>query len=92
MGPAAGAPAVHASTPGPAHRLDHLVRELGLIGNDPSWRQVVELAATIAASRSPVLIAGEPGTGKSQLARLIHAMGLGTERPFIGCEAAEPRR
>ena len=65
-----------------------LVRELGLIGNDPAWRQVVELAATVAASRSPVLISGEPGTGKSQLARLIHAMGSGLDRPFIVCEAA----
>ena len=74
--------------PAPAHRLDLLVRELGLIGNDPSWRQVVELAATIAASRSPVLIAGEPGTGKSQLARLIHALGTGPDRPFVAYEAA----
>jgi two-component system, NtrC family, response regulator HydG len=90
MGPAAGALAVHAPTPGPApaHRLDLMVRELGLIGNDPSWRQVIELAATIAAARSPVLIAGEPGTGKTQLARLIHALGTGPERPFIAYEAA----
>src|SRR5262249_38961033 len=90
VGPAGGVLAVHTPTPGPApsHRIDLLVRDLGLIGNDPSWRQVVELAATIASSRSPVLIAGEPGTGKSQLGRLIHAIGLGTDRPFIGCEAA----
>src|SRR5262245_40618683 len=75
VGPAGGVLAVHTPTPGPAtsHRLDLLVRDLGLIGNDPSWRQVVELAATIASSRSPVLIAGEPGTGKTQLGRLIHA-------------------
>jgi two-component system response regulator HydG len=90
VGPAGGVLAVHTPTPGsaPSHRIDLLVRDLGLIGNDPSWRQVVELAATIASSRSPVLIAGEPGTGKSQLGRLIHAMGLGIDRPFIGCEAA----
>jgi two-component system response regulator HydG len=90
VGPSGGALAVHAPVPGPApsHRLDLLVRDLGLMGNDPSWRQVVELAATVAAARSPVLIAGEPGTGKSQLARLIHAMGLGIDRPFVACEAA----
>jgi two-component system, NtrC family, response regulator HydG len=92
MGPGAGALAVHAPIPGPAqapaHRLELLVRELGLVGNDPSWRQVIELAATIAASRSPVLIAGEPGTGKTQLARLIHALGTGPDRPFIAYEAA----
>jgi two-component system, NtrC family, response regulator HydG len=92
MGPGAGALAVHAPIPGPAqapaHRLDLSVRELGLVGNDPSWRQVIELAATIAASRSPVLIAGEPGTGKTQLARLIHALGTGSDSPFIAYEAA----
>jgi two-component system response regulator HydG len=90
VGPAGGVLAVHAPAPtlpvGP--RLDLMVRELGLIGNDPSWRQVVELAATIAHSRSPVLIAGEPGTGKTRLARLVHAIGLGTDRPFVDCEAA----
>jgi two-component system response regulator HydG len=90
VGPSGGGLAVHAPDPGPVTtpRLELLMRELGLIGNDPSWRQVVELAATIAPSRCPVLIAGEPGTGKSQLARLIHGLGSGPDRPFINCEAA----
>jgi two-component system response regulator HydG len=90
VGPGGGALAVHAPAPGPipSPRVEPLLRELGLIGNDPSWRQVIELAATIASSRCPVLIAGEPGTGKSQLARLIHGLGTGPERPFINCEAA----
>ena len=64
------------------------MRDFGLIGNDPSWRLVVALAAAIASSRCPVLIAGEPGTGKSRLARLIHDLGTGPDRPFITCEAA----
>ena len=90
VGPSASAPAVHAPAPGPVAipRLELLMRDLGLIGNDPSWRQAVELAATIAPSRCPVLIAGEPGTGKSQLARLIHGLGTGPDRPLITCEAA----
>lgn len=90
VGASGGALAVHAPalTPIAGPRLEMLVRELGLIGNDPSWRQVIELAATIAPSRCPVLIAGEPGTGKSQLARLIHNLGTGSDRPFINCEAA----
>ncbi len=91
-GPSSGAgyPAIHAPSTVllSAHRLEGVVRELGLIGNDPSWRQVIELAATIAPSRSPVLISGEPGTGKSLLARLIHALGSGPDRPFIVSEAA----
>jgi two-component system response regulator HydG len=90
IGPSGSAPAVQAPAPGPAAtpRLELLLRDLGLIGNDPAWRQVVDLAAAIASSRCPVLIAGEPGTGKSQLARLIHGLGTGPDRPFITCEAA----
>ncbi len=76
--------------PGPVTgpRLGPSLRELGLIGDDPAWRQVVELAATIAPSRGPVLVAGEPGTGKSQLARLIHGLGTAPDRPFLTCQAA----
>jgi two-component system response regulator HydG len=36
-----------------------------------------------------VLLVGEPGTGKSLLARLIHALGPDPQRPFVTVEAAE---
>ena len=65
----------------PPHRVDQHAREIGLVGNDPSWRQVVDLAVTIAATRSSVLIVGEPGTGKSLLAQLIHSLGLDAGSP-----------
>ena len=68
------------------HRVDQLAREIGLVGNDPSWRQVIDLAATIAATRTSVLIVGEPGTGKSLLARLIHSLGPIPDRPFVTVE------
>jgi two-component system, NtrC family, response regulator HydG len=65
------------------HRMEQFARDMGLVGHDPSWRQILDLAATIAATRSSVLIVGEPGTGKSLLARLIHSLGQHSERPFI---------
>ncbi len=71
-----------------SQRVEHLAREIGLIGTDPSWRQVIDLAATIAATRTSVLIVGEPGTGKSLLARLIHSLGPNPERPFITVESS----
>jgi DNA-binding NtrC family response regulator len=40
-----------------------------LIGEDESLRQAIELAESIAQTRAPVLIQGEPGTGKSLVAR-----------------------
>jgi two-component system response regulator HydG len=72
-----------------AHRVDSLARELGLIGNDPGWRQVLELAATLASTRASVLLVGEPGTGKSVLARMIHSLGSNPDRPFVTMEVAE---
>jgi two-component system response regulator HydG len=72
----------------PPQRFEQVIRETGLIGNDPGWRQVVELAMTIAATRTSVLIVGEPGTGKSLLARLIHSLGPHPDGPFITLEGS----
>jgi energy-coupling factor transporter ATP-binding protein EcfA2 len=69
-------------------RVDQLARDMGLVGHDPSWRQILDLASTIALTRSSVLIVGEPGTGKSLLARLIHSLGPHPERPFVTVEGA----
>ena len=79
------APGAHPSA-GP--RPEVLTRELGLIGHDPSLRQAVELAGTIAPTRTPVLIVGEPGTGKSLLARAIHTLSLRSEQPFVTLDAS----
>jgi two-component system response regulator HydG len=68
--------------------VEQPAREIGLMGNDPSWRQILDLAGTIATTRASVLIVGEPGTGKSLLARLIHALGSNPDRPFITVEAS----
>jgi two-component system response regulator HydG len=92
--PNAKAPAPYpaATTPQPSvippQRVDQHARELGMVGNDPSWRQVVDLAVTIAATRSSVLIVGEPGSGKSLLAQLIHSLGCPADRPFVTIEGS----
>jgi two-component system response regulator HydG len=70
-------------TPAPAPRADLLARELGVIGNDASLRQAIELAGSIAPTRSPVLIVGEHGTGKALLARTIHSLGARGDQPFV---------
>jgi two-component system response regulator HydG len=87
MAPATSVPTAPIPASEPAHRIEPLTRELGLIGNDLAWRQVLDMAATIAPIRASVLIVGEPGTGKSLLARLIHGLGTGPQRPFITIEA-----
>jgi two-component system response regulator HydG len=69
-------------------RPEQVAREIGLIGYDTTLRPVIELAGTLAATRASVLILGEPGTGKSLVARLIHSLGSHPDRPFVTVEAS----
>ena len=86
-------PVVHGS-PAPATASSmaghaaHLAREFGLLGTDPSWCKVIELTRAVAASQMSILIVGEPGTGKSRLARLFHLLGPNPERPFVTVESS----
>lgn len=54
-----------------------------LVGEDESLRQAIELAESIATTRAPVLIQGEPGTGKSLVARTLHQQSPRSNGPFV---------
>ena len=47
-----------------------------LIGSSPEFRASLAVAAKAARNRLPILIIGEPGTGKETMARAIHAASL----------------
>jgi DNA-binding NtrC family response regulator len=47
-----------------------------LIGSAPEFRSALAVAAKSARTRLPVLIVGEPGTGKETVARAIHGASL----------------
>jgi NtrC-family two-component system response regulator AlgB len=49
----------------------------------PRMSATLELATRAATSDAPILIRGENGTGKSVLARLVHARSKRTAKPFI---------
>jgi two-component system response regulator HydG len=72
----------------PQLRTEPLARELGIVGNDPTLRQAIETAGRLAPTRAPVLIVGEPGTGKSLLARMIHALGPRREQLLVVLDTA----
>jgi DNA-binding NtrC family response regulator len=59
------------------------------IGSAPGFVQVLELAETVAATSSTVLISGESGTGKEVVARYIHELSERSENAFmsINCGA-----
>ena len=60
-----------------------------LVGFGPSHRRLLDQVRLAAASTTPVLIVGEPGTGKRQVARTIHQNGPGRQQPLVpfDCEA-----
>jgi DNA-binding NtrC family response regulator len=54
-----------------------------LIGAAPGFRAALAVAAKSARNRLPVLIIGEPGTGKETIARAIHSASLRAKGPLL---------
>jgi DNA-binding NtrC family response regulator len=61
----------------------------GLIGSGPYQKRLLEQIRLAASSTIPVLLVGEPGTGKRHVARIIHQQGPNCQRPLVpfDCEA-----
>ena len=86
-----------------AHRLRAELLELrdrlhsrhgsdALIGRGPEHRRLLEQVAAAASTAVPVLIVGEPGTGKLLVARSIHQRGprRNAPMPAYDCKALPP--
>ncbi|MCY1079022.1 sigma-54-dependent Fis family transcriptional regulator [Archangium lansingense] len=61
-----------------------------MAGNSRSFRKVVEQARRAAASAAPVVLSGEPGTGKSLAASYIHARSPRALGPLVRVDCREP--
>jgi DNA-binding NtrC family response regulator len=57
-----------------------------LIGAAPEFRAALAVAAKSARNRLPVLIIGEPGTGKETVARAIHGASLRAKGPLLSLD------
>src|SRR3982750_224232 len=57
-----------------------------LVGAAPEFRAALAVAAKAARNRLPILIIGEPGTGKETLARAIHAASLRAKGPLLSLD------
>ena len=54
-----------------------------LVGASDAMKEVYEQARRVASARATVLITGESGTGKGELARTIHELSPRADGPFI---------
>ncbi|MES2057960.1 MAG: sigma-54 dependent transcriptional regulator, partial [Pseudomonadota bacterium] len=57
-----------------------------LIGGAPEFRTALAIAAKAARNRLPIMVVGEPGTGKETLARAIHAASLRAKGPLLSLD------
>jgi DNA-binding NtrC family response regulator len=57
-----------------------------LVGAAPEFRTALAVAAKSARNRLPVLVVGEPGTGKETVASAIHAASLRAKGPVISVD------
>jgi DNA-binding NtrC family response regulator len=58
------------------------------VGQSPALQKIREFIATVAPTRSTVLITGESGTGKELIARSIHVQSPRGEGPFVKINCA----
>ncbi len=60
----------------------------GLLGTSPVMQKVYRVARQVAGSKATVLITGESGTGKGELAKAIHALSNRAKMPFVSLHCA----
>ena len=58
------------------------------IAGDPASEHVMEMARKVAETSTTILITGESGTGKDQLARLIHELSPRRDAPYLKIDCA----
>jgi len=67
--------------------IERISEELYFIAASPATRRLRMQAELLAQNDVPVLVTGEPGSGKTTAARLIHSLSIRSSFPFmrVGC-------
>jgi two-component system, NtrC family, response regulator HydG len=68
--------------------LKHKVGLGSLVAESPAMLEVFDVASRVADAETPILITGETGTGKTALARAIHATSARAAMPFVAVNCA----
>ncbi len=64
-------------------RLGQVDSGVGLVGQSPAMRRVMDLVEKVAPSKASVVITGQSGTGKEMIARAVHQLSPRRDTPFI---------
>lgn len=64
----------------------------GLVGASPAMREVFALLRRLAPLELPVLLGGETGTGKEELAGLVHRLSPRADREFVVVDCTQLER
>lgn len=72
----------------PTAALRETLKATDVVGRSPALAAVLQQAALVAPLDVHVLLTGETGTGKSQLARIIHDNGRRAHGPFVTLNCA----
>lgn len=55
------------------------------VGRSPAMRELREQVRRVAQHEAPVLIVGEPGSGREAFARYLHSLSARSAEPFVAC-------
>ena len=71
---------------------EEVLRRAGIVGRHATLQHALETAVLISQYEGPVLIEGEPGTGKKLFASVVHRMSSRAEQPclMVNCAALPP--
>lgn len=64
-------------------RLDERYRFSGIDRRSSSWQRIYNQIARVAGSKATVLVVGETGTGKGEIAKAIHQQSRRRESAFV---------
>jgi len=63
---------------------------LALIGTSPELTAAFDLVRRVAPTKATILLHGESGVGKHQLAQVVHELSPRRDRPFVAFSCAGP--
>ncbi|MBI1735014.1 MAG: sigma 54-interacting transcriptional regulator [Candidatus Rokubacteria bacterium] len=70
-------------TDGDQDRLRRECEQVGIVTRDPGMLEVFRDLKKAARSSLPILVVGEPGTGKELVARAAHRLSPRADQPFV---------